>query len=155
MWAAAADIGRRNGVTGFFAGFGATAIRDAPYAGAYVLFYEMFKKRASVLVESGSVEQGAAKMRPSVASLVNFGSAIVAGAVCAIVSNPFDAAKTRIQLQPNLYRNTWRALYKMVAEDGMLSLWSGLALRMSRKALGSALVWTIYEELARRSDAKR
>ena len=31
---------RNEGVRGFFAGYGATAIRDAPYAGLYVLFYE-------------------------------------------------------------------------------------------------------------------
>jgi solute carrier family 25 protein 38 len=37
-----------------------------------------------------------------------------------------------------------------VVEDGMRSLWDGLALRISRKALSSALAWTVYEDLIRR-----
>jgi len=37
------DILHTEGLRGFFSGFGATAIRDAPYAGLYVLFYEQLK----------------------------------------------------------------------------------------------------------------
>ncbi|KAK3192850.1 hypothetical protein K4F52_001207 [Lecanicillium sp. MT-2017a] len=32
LWSAMKDIRRRDGFRGFFSGFGATAIRDAPYA---------------------------------------------------------------------------------------------------------------------------
>ncbi|KAH8156915.1 hypothetical protein CIB48_g11332 [Xylaria polymorpha] len=42
---AARDIYRTERIPGFFAGFGATAMRDAPYAGLYVVSYEQFKKR--------------------------------------------------------------------------------------------------------------
>ncbi|OLL25558.1 Solute carrier family 25 member 38 [Neolecta irregularis DAH-3] len=38
------DIFRGGGVNGFFAGFGVTALRDAPYAGIYVFSYEACKK---------------------------------------------------------------------------------------------------------------
>ncbi|OAQ91462.1 solute carrier family 25 member 38 [Purpureocillium lilacinum] len=151
IWAAARDIRRVDGVRGFFSGFGATAIRDAPYAGMYVLFYEMLKTRLGALAspqEDGSRQP--TSMRAWVASSVNFSSAILAGAACSAVSNPFDAVKTRIQLQPRQYRNVLQAGYRMVAEDGFRSLWDGLALRMSRKALSSALAWTVYEELIRR-----
>ncbi|KAF7548023.1 hypothetical protein G7046_g8821 [Stylonectria norvegica] len=92
-------------------------------------------------------------MQALVASSVNFTSAMLAGAACSVVSNPFDAVKTRIQLQPAEYRNIMHAWYKMVAQDGFRSLWDGLALRMSRKALSSALAWTVYEELIRRAGA--
>ncbi|KAJ6786886.1 hypothetical protein PWT90_00027 [Aphanocladium album] len=145
------DIQRREGFRGFFSGFGATAIRDAPYAGLYVLFYEMLKLRLGALVEAGSGSETKAIMGTPLASSINFGSAILAGAACSAVSNPFDAVKTRIQLQPQRYRNMWQAWYKMIAEDGFRSLWSGLGLRMGRKALSSALAWTLYEELIRRS----
>lgn len=150
VWAAAADIRRADGFRGFFSGFGATAIRDAPYAGMYVLFYEMLKTRLGSLASSSALSPEAT-MQAWVASSVNFSSAILAGAACSAVSNPFDAVKTRIQLQPRRYRNVWQAGYRMVAEDGFRSLWNGLALRMSRKALSSALAWTVYEELIRRS----
>ncbi|KAG5951011.1 hypothetical protein E4U53_003937 [Claviceps sorghi] len=152
MWSAAADIKRHNGLRGFFSGYGATAIRDAPYAGLYVLFYELLKTKLGSLAAptSSSPNLELPKMTTSVASSVNFMSGILAGAACSAISNPFDALKTRIQLQPDQYRNVIQAGYKMVMEDGFRSLWDGLALRISRKALSSALAWTLYEELIRR-----
>jgi len=148
---AARDIGSREGLRGFFAGFGATAVRDAPYAGLYVLFYEQSKKRLSALylprqnLESGSNNSAAA-------AGVNFASGVFSGAACSIVSNPFDAVKTRIQLQPSQYHNMVHAARRMVGEEGVRALWDGLALRMSRKALSSALAWTVYEELIKRAE---
>jgi len=150
VWAAAKGIRSADGFKGFFSGFGATAMRDAPYAGTYVLVYEMLKPRVGRLASSLS-STGEGKMQSGVASSVNFVSASLAAVVCSIISNPFDAVKTRIQLQPRKYRNSAQAVVKMVTEDGFRSLWDGLALRMSRKALSSALAWTVYEELIRRS----
>lgn len=152
LWSAARNIQAHDGVRGFFSGFGATAMRDAPYAGMYVLFYEMMKSRLGSMVSIGQTpgdEQ--LRLATSVASSVNFCSGILSGAVCSAISNPIDVCKTRIQLQPQEYRNVFQASYKMLIEDGFWSLWDGLALRMSRKALSSALAWTIYEELIRRS----
>ncbi|PTB64069.1 mitochondrial carrier [Trichoderma citrinoviride] len=154
MWAAVRDIHRSHGLRGFFSGFGATAIRDGPYAGMYVSIYEMLKKRLALLASGGSQSssssaEGTKAMSASVASSVNFASAISAGAACSAISNPIDVCKTRIQLQPQRYRNLFHAGYRMVVEEGFRSLWRGLALRMSRKALSSALSWTIYEELIR------
>jgi solute carrier family 25 protein 38 len=152
MWSATRGIFRESGIRGFFSGFGATAFRDAPYAGTYVLLYDAFKSRLSALWLSTSTRpDGVVTMQASTASLINFGSAIVAGATCSAISNPFDAVKTRIQLQPREYRNVWQTCRKMVAEEGLRSLCDGLALRMARKAISSALAWTLYEELIRRS----
>jgi solute carrier family 25 protein 38 len=72
--------------------------------------------------------------------------------LCSVVTNPFDAVKTRIQLQPEVYKNMFSAARKMLVEEGVRSMWDGLALRMSRKALSSALAWTVYEELIRRAE---
>jgi solute carrier family 25 protein 38 len=78
---------------------------------------------------------------------------MVSSIVCSIISNPFDAVKTRIQLQPEGYRNMVHATRRMVGEEGFRALWDGLALRLSRKALSSALAWTVYEELIRRAES--
>lgn len=161
--AAGRDIFRKEGLRGFFSGFGATAMRDAPYAGLYVLFYEQSKKRLSSLTggDGGAAHAkettGRAKipvpaMGVSTAATINFGSGVIAGAACSAISNPFDAVKTRIQLQPGVYRNTFHAARMMVAHEGLRSLADGLALRMSRKAMSSALAWTVYEELIRRAE---
>lgn len=160
--AAGRDIFRKEGLRGFFSGFGATAMRDAPYAGLYVLFYEQSKKRLSSLTggAGGDTKEpltSRAKMTSqamgvSTAATINFGSGVIAGAACSAISNPFDAVKTRIQLQPGVYRNTFHAARMMVAQEGLRSLADGLALRMSRKAMSSALAWTVYEELIRRTE---
>lgn len=158
--AAGKDIFAREGARGFFSGFGATAMRDAPYAGLYVLFYEQSKKRLSAwhgesnanAAASSSSSATTAAMGLSTSAGINFSSGVIAGAACSMISNPFDAVKTRIQLQPGVYRNTFHAAHRMVTQEGFRSLLDGLALRMSRKAVSSALAWTVYEELVRRAE---
>lgn len=147
-------------IPGFFAGFGATAMRDAPYAGLYVLFYEQFKKRLSRIygpTTSSSLSldpaSSAAGMASSASATINFSSGALAGATCSFISNPFDAIKTRIQLQPHVYRNMFHACQMMVTHEGVRSLYDGLALRMTRKAISSALAWMLYEELIRRAES--
>ncbi|TVY84378.1 Solute carrier family 25 member 38-like protein [Lachnellula suecica] len=115
------DILRTEGLRGFFSGFGATAIRDAPYAGLYVLFYEQLKKRLSVL--STSTEQ--AGMKGSTSASINFSSGILAAGLATAFTNPFDAIKTRIQLQPREYRNIMQAARRMVGNEGVKSLFDG------------------------------
>jgi solute carrier family 25 protein 38 len=167
---AARDIAAKEGLRGFFAGYGATAIRDAPYAGLYVLFYEQSKKRLGALFpatspspsssssslahsgEGGERGEDGQRMAVSHAAGINFASGVFSGVVCSVISNPFDAVKTRIQLQPGQYRNMVQGARRMVGEEGFRALWDGLALRMSRKAVSSALAWTVYEELIRRAE---
>ncbi len=144
------DILRAEGPRGFFAGFGATAFRDAPYAGLYVLFYEQAKVRIGTLY--GRPGKAGEAMGVSCAAAVNFSSGVLAATACSVISNPFDAIKTRIQLQPAEYRNVYHAARRMLREEGLRSFMDGLALRMSRKAMSSALAWTVYEELIRRAE---
>ncbi|KAI1186029.1 solute carrier family 25 member 38 [Nemania serpens] len=159
---AARDIYRTGRIPAFFAGFGATAMRDAPYAGLYVLSYEQFKKRLGhiygpnpdpVASDRAPTPAGGIAMAGSVSATINFSSAALAGATCSFISNPFDAVKTRIQLQPQVYRNMFHACQMMVTQEGVRSLYDGLALRMTRKAMSSALAWTLYEELIRRAES--
>jgi len=91
-------------------------------------------------------------MKTSTAASINFGSSVVAAGLATALTNPFDAIKTRIQLQPKEYRNMIQAARKMVVQDGYKSLLDGLGLRMGRKATSSALAWTLYEELIRRAE---
>jgi solute carrier family 25 protein 38 len=150
---ASKDILKTEGLRGFFSGFGATAIRDAPYAGLYVLFYEELKKRLSLVAQkvpvTGELSVG---MKGSTSAYINFGSGILAAGLATAITNPFDAIKTRIQLQPKDYYNMLHAGRKMVRDDGFKSLFDGLGLRMGRKAVSSALAWTLYEELIRRAE---
>ncbi|SLM37605.1 solute carrier family 25 member 38 [Lasallia pustulata] len=158
IWGASTSILKTEGIKGFFSGFGATATRDAPYAGLYVLFYEQSKRRLSSLQEVPLLSQRVAPensgMRNSTSASINFVSGVLAAGLATAITNPFDAVKTRLQLMPGKYGNMVKAGKQMVMEDGFRSLFDGLALRMGRKALSSALAWTLYEELIRRAEPK-
>ncbi|KAF3258439.1 hypothetical protein TWF128_004686 [Orbilia oligospora] len=121
------DIFAKEGVRGFFSGFGATAIRDGPSG-----------ERVGVVDHEQS------------AALVNLSSGLTAGVLATAATNPFDALKTRIQLFPETYTNLWVAGRKVIGEEGFMALFDGLGLRMGRKALSSAVMWTAYEEGMRR-----
>lgn len=150
--AAAKDIFRSEGLRGFFSGWGATAIRDAPYAGMYVLFYEQAKKSLSTLHRGR--DGGIHGINDNAAMIINGASGAGAAAAATAVTNPFDALKTRIQLNPEKYRNMWHAAKVVWSEDKGhrwpgRSLFDGLGLRVARKAVSSALVWGLYERIVR------
>lgn len=164
---AARHIVASEGLRGFFAGFGATAVRDAPYAGLYVLVYEQAKarvgaiKEAAVLEASGGGEGSAAVLggggttataTATSAASTNFVSGVVAAVSATTITNPFDAIKTRLQLMPAKYGNMVQAAGLMLRQEGVRSMFDGLSLRIGRKALSSALAWTVYEEMIRRAE---
>ena len=146
--AAAKDIFRAEGARGFFSGWGATAARDAPYAGLYVLFYEQGKSSLSkIYPQKGGMDA-------NTATVINVVSGAVAAAAATAATNPFDALKTRIQVTPERYRNMWYAAKMVWAEDSGSrwrgrALFDGLGLRVGRKAVSSALAWGLYERLVR------
>ncbi|KAH8731169.1 Gryzun, putative trafficking through golgi-domain-containing protein [Phaeosphaeriaceae sp. PMI808] len=153
LLSASKDIFRTEGFKGFFAGFGATAVRDAPYAGLYVLFYEQSKRRLSTVATRIEESTGATtKLSSSTSAGINFVSGVAAAGLGTTFTNPFDAIKTRIQLMPDRYANMVQAAKKMFAEEGTRSFFDGLGIRIARKAVSSALAWTVYEELIRRAE---
>jgi len=85
---------------------------------------------------------------------INFLSGVLAAGTATAITNPFDAIKTRLQLMPQRYGNMLKAARMMVREEGVRCLFDGLALRMGRKAVSSALAWTVYEELIRRAEIR-
>ncbi|KAJ6004493.1 hypothetical protein N7522_006138 [Penicillium canescens] len=147
------DIVRTEGLRGLFAGFGATAARDAPYAGLYVLFYEQLKRRFSLMANKSTNSETPATTVSS-SSSINFASGAAAAGMATAITNPFDAVKTRLQLMPAKYGNMVHATRLMLQEDGIRSLFGGLGLRMARKAISSALAWTVYEELILRAEKR-
>ena len=151
---AISSISKQEGLRGFFAGFGATAIRDAPYAGLYVVFYEGSKTWLNQRFASdAAVADGSVPSALNVSgTTINALSGVLAATTATAITNPFDAVKTRLQLMPAKYGNMVKATRLMLKEDGMRSFFDGLGLRMGRKALSSALAWTVYEELIGRAE---
>jgi len=164
---AARDVFAKEGARGFFAGFGATAVRDAPYAGLYVVIYEQSKTylgtasstaaaaaaKAAALATGGN--DGLAERIPQTmtsSATINFASGLLAAVSATTLTNPFDAIKTRLQLNPGKYRNMFQAAQMMLRHEGIQSMFYGLSLRIGRKAISSALTWTVYEEFIRRAE---
>ncbi|KAK3700985.1 hypothetical protein LTR37_015691 [Vermiconidia calcicola] len=143
---AAKDIIAKEGPRGFFAGFGVTAVRDAPYAGLYVLIYEQSKARLGDLTAGNTMSTGSGSVS------INFVSGVMAAIAATTLTNPFDAIKTRLQIAPAKYRNMVQASKLMLRDEGIRSMFSGLSLRIGRKAISSALTWTVYEEVIRRAE---
>ncbi|KAI7356901.1 Solute carrier family 25 member [Hortaea werneckii] len=146
---AARDIWAKEGFRGFFAGFGATAVRDAPYAGLYVLIYEQAKARLASLAQRRSASS---ESTASGSATINFASGVVAAISATTLTNPFDSIKTRLQIAPGRYGNMFQAARLMLQQEGIQSMFSGLSMRIGRKALSSAFTWTAYEELVRRAE---
>lgn len=88
------------------------------------------------------------------AAAMNASSGVIAAGLATAITNPFDAVKTRLQLMPAKYGNMVKATRTMLKEDGLKAFFDGLGLRMGRKAISSALAWTVYEELIGRAEKR-
>lgn len=130
----------------FFKGTLATLARDCPYAGLYVLFYEGFKNELFPVVLSPFKHDLGAYM----AGLNNSVAAILAASVATTITAPFDAIKTRLQLNyvsgnpPSIAQVT---RHLVLEPGGVKNLFNGLSLRLGRKGLSAGISWCIYEEL--------
>lgn len=139
---AARGIYTKSGLPGFFYGFGVTFVRDAPYAGLYVLFYEKSKELMNKFVS-----------RPdsTVSSpIINSSSAILSATLATTITAPFDTIKTRVQLDHIKYPSFLKTAKIIIAKGGVVDLFDGLSLRLMRKAMSAGIAWCIYEELVKR-----
>ncbi|KAJ3103435.1 hypothetical protein HDU97_010181 [Phlyctochytrium planicorne] len=140
------SIYRQDGVKGFFYGAAATGMRDAPFAGTYVMFYEGMKPALSRILLSTPLSSNSTG--PSHSTVVNLSASVISGVTSTALTQPFDVLKTRIQLRPAEYRNSYLGFLKIAKEEGYRGFFIGLMPRVLRKSLSSAITWTVYEELA-------
>ncbi|EJU05999.1 mitochondrial carrier [Dacryopinax primogenitus] len=125
---------RKQGAVGLLSGWTPSAIRDAPYAGIFLLFYEQIKDSTERAVTRSH--------KQPFPGLIHSFSAATAAAIASCITHPFDVVKTKMQLRPERYTSLTNAIWIVLKEK---TFFNGLALRMSRKVLSSALTWTVYE----------
>ncbi|KAL7413019.1 mitochondrial carrier domain-containing protein [Mrakia frigida] len=152
MLQASRSILADSGVKGLFQGFTATAIRDAPYAGLYVLAYE----------ESKSVCAKLLSVRPDwdvPSSVIHSLSGITAATLATLATAPADCIKTKMQVLPAQHSTFRTSLATIYREHGLHGFFSGVSLRIVRKGASSAIGWSVYEGMLLsfrdRSDAKK
>lgn len=150
MSTALVDIYSREGLRGLCCGLVPTLVRDAPYSGLYLMFYTQLKQ--NVVPHLHNVL--AATVSPSNAAITHFSCGITAGLLASLVTHPADVVKTRMQLQPQLFKSVQQATLEVWSKSGPRGFLIGLAPRMLRRTLMSAFAWTVYEEIMRRTGLK-
>jgi len=129
----------RAGPSELLRGFTASALRDAPYAGIFVVFYESIKQELNRLAPSNSSANSA---------VLHSFSAAAAGAVATMVTHPFDVIKTKIQVhREERYRGFLMTVGTIWKQRGTSGFFDGASLRLSRKVASSAIGWAVYEGL--------
>lgn len=127
----------RAGPSELFLGFIPSALRDAPYAGLFVVFYERIKHETNRLVPSTSSLHAAG---------VHSFSAASAGAIATLATHPFDVVKTKMQVRTEArYHGLAKTTLTIFKQRGLPGFFDGATLRLSRKVLSSAIGWAVYE----------
>ncbi|KAG1724771.1 solute carrier family 25 member 38 [Suillus lakei] len=119
-------------------GFVASSLRDAPYAGLFVVIYESIKRETTYLIPT------------AYAAGIHSFSAASAGAIATMATHPFDVIKTKMQVRSeDRYRGFTTTLMRIFKagpiQRGAAGFFDGASLRMSRKILSSAIGWAVFE----------
>lgn len=130
------EIHRQEGFPGYFKGFGVTVMRDAPFAGIYVFFYERAKDFSN---QSG--------LTNSVA--INISSGLFSGFMATLFTHPFDIVKTSIQVNTKKI-SALQSARNILHDRGVNGMFAGMLPRMLRKSFSSAISWAVYEEFVKR-----
>lgn len=145
------NIYKQEGFKGFFRGFGPTCLRDAPYSGIYVLLYEKAKAIIPKLLPSRLIHHDKnGNFTTATSTTVNALSALTSASLATTITAPFDTIKTRMQLEPSKFNNFLKTFNQIVKYEGPLTIFSGLSMRLTRKALSAGIAWGIYEEIVKR-----
>jgi len=134
VFSAIRNIVKIEGLQGLTAGLGPTLVRDVPYSGLYLLFYDQLKERFGDNTR-GQVLAG-----------------LVSGMMASLLTHPADVVKTRMQLDftgksavtavRDIYRQSQGGI------PGLAAFYRGLTPRMIRRTLMTALAWSLYERLS-------
>lgn len=143
---------RAEGIRGLYTGVTATLMRDAPFSSIYYVFYSQLRR----LTEASRLEpyRQANQTLLLSQSATSFMCGLMAGFAASIVTQPPDVIKTHMQLRPDKYPNVRLTTVAILNEHGFAGLFRGLAPRMIRRSMMSALAWTVYESFARQYNLK-
>ncbi|XP_049868709.1 mitochondrial glycine transporter-like isoform X3 [Pectinophora gossypiella] len=132
-------IYRAEGLRGLSCGLGPTLARDAPFSGLYLMFYTQTKQA----VPKEWLQS------PTASSIVHFSCGVVAGIAASLATNPADVLKTKMQLYPDKFPNTFSAAVYIHQTYGVRGYFKGAVPRMLRRTLMAAMAWTVFEEITR------
>ncbi|CAO1626188.1 unnamed protein product [Sympodiomycopsis kandeliae] len=127
------SIYSESGIKGLFRGFTVTSLRDAPYAGLYIMFYESIKSHSTSIL-------GTEEWKSRIIA------GLSAGTLSTLCTHPFDILKTKLQTHNDQSISLARTIQEIRKSGRVSSLFlDGLGLRCARKAASSAIGWGIFE----------
>lgn len=149
-------IVQQDGVRGLYRGFGASVATFVPSSAIWWSAYGAYQKALWHQYEGLTGRQASGELQarsPSEVVAVQTSSALLAGCTSAILTNPLDVVKTRLQVasrQRSGQQPSFRAIaQQLLAEEGAKGLLRGVAPRITSTALWSTCMVTTYEFLKR------
>lgn len=142
VWCALKDIARNEKLAGLYSGLGAALLRDVPYSAAYVSCYQQ------ILVLGDTLGFEATR------GTRTFTAGLSAGMIATFLTHPFDVVKTRLQLNriksgPLTPTSRIFGLFSVFGQiyksEGVRGIFRGVTLRLLKRPLSSAVVWTTFE----------
>eukprot|EP01118_Nematostelium_gracile_P012488 TRINITY_DN4561_c0_g1_i3.p1 TRINITY_DN4561_c0_g1~~TRINITY_DN4561_c0_g1_i3.p1 ORF type:complete len:363 (+),score=92.90 TRINITY_DN4561_c0_g1_i3:124-1089(+) len=138
----------QEGLPGLFRGSGPTLATFIPHGAIQFGVYQWTKKYI-YYHDTGIIPKNAVASDDSY-HRVNIIAGAVAGTAAAILTNPMDVAKTRIQTQDYTlgnpkYKGTIGTIKTIIAEEGAKALTKGLTARIMGGAPAAALGFGVYE----------
>lgn len=147
---------QQDGVRGLYRGFGASVATFVPSSAIWWSAYGAYQKALwhQYNAITGWRAEGELQARsPTEVVAVQTSSALLAGCTSAILTNPLDVVKTRLQVairQQGGQQPSFRAIaQQLLAEEGAKGLLRGVAPRITSTALWSTCMVTTYEFLKR------
>ncbi|ERN06479.1 S-adenosylmethionine carrier 1, chloroplastic/mitochondrial isoform X1 [Amborella trichopoda] len=146
MFQAACSIRKQQGLRGLYAGYGSTLVRDVPFAGLMVMFYEALKDFAEYSKKRWLLYPTSYSYN-SIEGLILGG---LAGGVSAYLTTPLDVIKTRLQVQgssPVRYKGWSDAVRRIWLMEGAKGFFRGSVPRIIWYVPASALTFMAVEFL--------
>lgn len=129
------DKVKLEGVKTLWTGLSLTLWRDVPFSAVYWLGYERTK--------SGMIDLGVTS--PFLQSFLSGG---ISGTVAALITTPFDVAKTKRQTMERATESAqsmWKMMTSIRAEEGLRGLWRGTVPRCLKVSPACAIMISSYE----------
>lgn len=156
----AAELIRAKGIAGLYKGISATMLRDITFSVVYFpLFAHLSSTGSAYLSESHHLEEG---QKDNSVFWVNFVAGCMAAGTAAIVVNPADVVKTRLQLintgsNEERYNGMRHAFVEIYRREGPMAFLKGAGCRVMYIAPLFGIAQTIYylgigENLIRKLD---
>jgi solute carrier family 25 protein 44 len=136
----AMDVVAKDGIRGLFRGYWASMMQLAPASSLWWSSCGFYRK---MMLGAMPGQQPSWKLRG-----VEMASGSLAGTTVAIIANPLDVLRTRVQVNGTALLPTLRTL---VLVDGVKGLTAGIVARVATMAPNGALIITAYEFVKRLS----